>query len=268
MLIDYHIHSAFSDDSEANLEGICQQAIAMGINEIAITDHVDYHYPVQPPDYAIADMSLYFHTLQDFQQRYHNQLTIRIGMEIGLEPHHFDTYNQLIRQYPFDFIIASLHAVDGMEPHLGHYYQGKTKEEAYRTYYEHISQFLDQYDNFDILGHLDYVKRYMPYPYEAGDHLLALETIDSILHKLIKMGKGLEINTSGFRHASHAGMPHFDIIARYHQLGGQRLTIGSDSHQNDAVGYMIKETCEQLKTIGITTLSTFAGRAEKLIPII
>ena len=87
MLIDYHLHSTFSNDSEAALADICQQAVAMGLAEIAITDHVDLQYPVQPPGYIISDMDCYFETLQHYQKQYSGQLTIRIGMEIGLEPH-------------------------------------------------------------------------------------------------------------------------------------------------------------------------------------
>lgn len=267
MLIDYHLHSTFSNDSEAELDDICRQAIAMGLSEIAITDHVDLQYPIQPPGYTISDMNCYFETLTRCQTQYQGQLTIRIGMEIGLEPHSWSTYNKLIDSYPFDFIIASLHAVDGMEPHLGHYYQGKTKEEAYRIYYEHIAEYIEQYDNFDVLGHLDYVKRYMPYAYEPGDHLLALDAVDKVLTRLIAKGKGLEINTSGFRHVSQAGMPHFDIIARYHTLGGKRLTIGSDSHAPQYVGTRVAETLAQLQTMGIETFSTFEKRQERRIPI-
>ena len=267
MLIDYHLHSTFSNDSEAALADICQQAVAMGLAEIAITDHVDLQYPVQPPGYIISDMDCYFETLQHYQKQYSGQLTIRIGMEIGLEPHSWQTYDRLIASYPFDFIIASLHAVEGMEPHLGVYYEGKSKEEAYRVYYEHILEYLNQYDNFDILCHLDYVKRYMPYPYQPGDHLLAIETIDAVLTKLIAMGKGLEINTSGFRHISHASMPHFDIIARYHALGGKRLTIGSDSHAPQYVGTMVSQTLSALADMGIETFSTFEKRKERRIAI-
>lgn len=267
MLIDYHLHSTFSNDSEAALDDICRQAVNQGLSEICITDHVDLQYPIQPPGYTINDMDCYFETLRRYQHQYEGQLTIRIGMEIGLEPHSWATYDKLIASYPFDFIIASLHAVDGMEPHLGVYYQGKTKEEAYRVYYEHIAEYIEQYDNFDVLGHLDYVKRYMPYPYEPGDHLLAMDAVDQVLRRLIAKGKGLEINTSGFRHVSKASMPHFDIIARYHALGGQRLTIGSDSHAPQYVGTMVKESLEQLNRLGIETISTFEQRQERRIPI-
>lgn len=267
MLIDYHLHSTFSSDSEASLEAICQQAIQLGLAEIAITDHTDLPYPAQSPGYPPIDMDSYFTALSRLQSQYAGRLTIRKGLEIGLEPHNWDRYHQLINAYPFDFIIASLHAVDGMEPHLGFYYEGKTKEDAYRMYYEHIAAYLEEFDNFDVLGHLDYVKRYMPYPYEPGEHLLAADVIDKILLKLIAMGKGLEINTSGYRHISHASMPHLDIIARYHALGGRRITIGSDSHWPQHVGTMVSETLTKLQEMGIETISTFADRQETLIPI-
>lgn len=267
MLIDYHIHSTFSNDSEAKLDDICQSALSQGLQEIAITDHVDYQYPIQPPDYAISDFDLYFKTLNFYQRKYQNRLTIRSGVEIGLNAERSQDYNALLGSYPFDFVIASLHNIQGFEPHLGTYYQRKSKEEAFRVYYQEILYLLNCYQNFNILGHLDYVKRYMPYPVEAEDHLLANDAVTQILQKLIAMGKGIEINTSGLKHISQATMPHLDIIRQYHQLGGTTLTIGSDSHLAQQVGFGVSATISALKEMGISTLSTFKQREEILIPL-
>lgn len=262
MLIDYHIHSTFSNDSVAKLDDICQTAIERGISKIAITDHVDYKYPIQPPDYALEDFEGYFGTIAQYQRQYQGKLDIAIGIEIGLEEHHLETYDKLLKQYPFDFVIASLHMIDTMEPHLGVYYEGKTKEEAFRIYYDKITSFVESYDNFDVIGHLDYVKRYMPYPSEEGDHLLALDAVDRLLKAIIAKRKGIEINTSGFKHISNASMPHFDIVKRYHALGGRRLTIGTDSHDARFVGYKVKETADFLRSIGIKEVMTFHNRQE------
>lgn len=262
MLIDYHIHSIFSNDSIAEIDDICQKAIARNIAKIAITDHVDYKYPIQPPNYAVEDFELYFQSLRRYQEKYQDQLSIAIGLEIGLEEHHLTTYDRLLNQYPFDFVIASLHMVDNMEPHLGVYYQSKTKEEAFRIYYDKIAWFVQRYDNYDVIGHLDYVKRYMPYPVEEDDHLLALDAMDNLLKTIIAKNKGIEINTSGFKHASCASMPHFDIVKRYLDFGGSRLTIGTDSHDARTVGFQVAETAEFLRSIGVNTISTFDKRQE------
>ena len=42
MFCDYHVHSEFSDDSRESMEKQIGQAIALGLDEICFTDHVDY----------------------------------------------------------------------------------------------------------------------------------------------------------------------------------------------------------------------------------
>ena len=42
MFCDYHVHSIFSDDSNYEMEKIIQDAIALKMQEICFTDHVDY----------------------------------------------------------------------------------------------------------------------------------------------------------------------------------------------------------------------------------
>ena len=42
MFIDYHVHTEFSDDSVYPMEQVVKDAIAMGMEEICFTDHVDY----------------------------------------------------------------------------------------------------------------------------------------------------------------------------------------------------------------------------------
>ena len=89
-----------------------------------------------------------------------------------------------------------------------------------------------------------------------------MDVVTELLQELIRRGKGLEINTSGFRHKSAMGLPHFDILRHYRQLGGTRITIGSDSHRSEYVGYKVAETTAVLKTLGFTHISTFGHRHE------
>ena len=42
MLADYHIHTIYSDDSLYPMEDVVRDAIALGLQEICFTDHVDY----------------------------------------------------------------------------------------------------------------------------------------------------------------------------------------------------------------------------------
>jgi len=68
------------------------------------------------------------------------------------------------------------------------------------------------FDNFDILGHIDLIRRYGCY----DDKTLKLDDfkdrVDAILKALVEKGKGLEVNTSGFRYNLDSPMPDYEII--------------------------------------------------------
>ncbi len=265
MPVDYHLHSQFSNDSKTTMDAICTAAMACGLQEIAFTDHMDYNYPDIRPDHQIANIDAYMHTIVRYQQKYAGQLTIRAGIEIGMEPHHLELCDRFLQQYPFDFVIGSIHDCHGVPASKPPFFVDKTKAQAYETYYGAILECIQQFDNFDVLGHIDYVKRYAPFAYAAGDHLIAQPLIEEILRTLIAKGKGIEINTSGFRHISEMCMPHYDVIALYRQLGGTRITIGSDSHRAEYVGFHTDDVAAKLKEMGFAHISTFEKRVE--IPI-
>lgn len=267
MRIDYHLHSQFSGDSKTTIDAICKSAVAQGLQEIAITDHMDYNYPNILPDHQIANIDTYFHTIAQYQAHYSGILTIRTGIEIGMEPHHLQAIDQFLQQYPFDFVIGSVHECQGVAASKEIFFDGKTKAQAYETYYTTILECISQFDNFDVLGHLDYCKRYYPGDYAPEDPFLAQPLVEEIFRTLIRKGKGIEVNTSGFRHASQMCMPHYDIIAQYHQLGGTRITIGSDSHHEKFVGFHTADVAVRLKQIGFTHVATFAQRKEMPIEL-
>ena len=267
MRIDYHLHSQYSGDSKTTMEAICAAAIEKNIQEIAFTDHVDFSYPKMRPDHYIADFDHYLETLARYQQRYAGRLTIRAGVEIGLEKHRLAEYDTLLRQYPFDFVIGSVHEYNGFIVSKPEFYQGKTKAQAYEAYYSAILECIRLFDNFDVIGHLDYCKRYCPGEYGLEDYLIAQPIIEEIFRTLIAKGKGIEVNTSGFRHSSEMCMPHYDILSLYRQMGGTRLTIGSDSHRDEVVGFHLTDVITNLKQIGFTHISTFEQRKEIKQPL-
>lgn len=262
MRIDYHLHSQFSGDSKTTIDAICQAAVAQGLQEIAITDHMDYNYPNLYPDHQIANIDTYFQTIAQYQARYADVLTIRTGIEIGMEPHYLQAIDTVLQQYPFDFVIGSVHESQGLPVSKAVFFEHKTKAQAYEAYYTTILECITQFDNFDVLGHLDYCKRYYPGTYAPEDPFWAQPLIEEIFRTLISKGKGIEVNTSGFRHVSQMCMPHYDIIAQYRQLGGTRITLGSDSHREEFVGFHITDVMAQLKQIGFTHISTFQKRVE------
>jgi histidinol-phosphatase (PHP family) len=267
-LFDYHVHTTYSSDGRMTMETLCKQAIKLGLKEIAITDHIDMDWPV--PGYTSFDIETlkqYLSDIEKMKKKFKGQLIIKKGIEIGLQPHILDQCTNVIREYPFDFIIASIHIVDRTDPYLGDFYNNKTKEESYRRYYEEVLALIESYDAFNVLGHLDYIKRYSPFLVEEGDHLLCRSIVDDILKTLIRKEKGLEVNTSGYRHASKTTMPHPDIIHRYWKLGGRIITLGSDAHSPEYLGLGFDAALKEIKKAGFTALTTFTNQKPYFSPI-
>jgi histidinol-phosphatase (PHP family) len=57
---DYHMHSTFSHDGHGTLDEMCRAALARGLSEICLTEHIDFdpedenHGHFQYGDYAAA----------------------------------------------------------------------------------------------------------------------------------------------------------------------------------------------------------------------
>jgi len=257
-MFDYHMHSNYSCDANMSLEEIALKSIELGLKEIAITEHVDLLYP--PVSYPIWDVDFEKYVVEffDIKEKYKNKLSIIFGVEAGLQPHSIAKTQELLNKYPFEFIIASTHVVEFKDLYDNNaFYIGKTKDEAYRIYFEDVLNSIKNFDNFNVYGHLDIVRRYGNYPDNMLDYSKHGDIIDEILKLLIHKGKGIEVNTSGFRYGLFSFHPHVDILKRYKELGGEILTVGSDAHNVTHIAYMFDKTFEIIKDLGFKYLTTF-----------
>ena len=111
------------------------------------------------------------------------------------------------------------------------------------------------YKNYSVLGHMDLIKRYDEagiYPFGEVEPM-----IREILKVVIADGKGIELNTSFHRYGLAEPMPSMDIFRLYRELGGEIVTIGSDSHKPEHLGAYIGEGKEILKEAGFARFCTF-----------
>ena len=93
------------------------------------------------------------------------------------------------------------------------------------------------------------------------------EKIDEILKLLISKGKGIEVNTSGLRYGVGSPHPSFEIIQRYHSLGGEIITIGSDAHKPEHIGYKFDTAYELLDKAGFKYVTIFKNRKPDFIKL-
>ena len=258
MLIDTHIHTMFSGDSSEPPEKQVEQAIRLGMPEICFTDHHDYGV-ICDTDYTL-DFASYFPYMQELRDRYADRIAIRIGVELGLQCRIWDYLEQLPGQFPFDYIIGSSHFVDGVDPYLPEFWEGKEEKAAVRRYFEVTLARLQSLSCFDACGHLDYIIRYgknQNRNYHWEDHR---ELIEEILLLLIRRDIALECNTGGFRYGLGQPNPCIPVLKRYRELGGELLTIGSDAHDCSKLGIGFAQMEEALKELGFRSYLTFAAR--------
>ena len=256
-VIDYHMHTHFSGDSEANPREHVLQAIKMNLDEICFTDHRDFNYPI---DSFELDVENYYQTIQALKEEFKDQITIKWGIEMGLDLEHQEEIEKLIQSYPFDFVIGSIHVIHHTELYYGEFFKGKTKEQAHREFFEETLKCVKAFDCFNVLGHLDYIVRYGPYEDKTVDHQKYQDIIDEIFKTLIQKGKGIEVNTSGYRDLKTCGFPNFEQVQRYYDLGGRIITIGTDSHTSDRVGENCLNVAKKYQEIGFDDVSTFTQR--------
>ena len=273
MYFDYHTHTEFSDDSVYDMEECVKDAIALGIEEMCFTDHVDYGikkdwvegniiYRDGEP-MANVDYPAYFQKLAYVQDKYKDQITIKKGLEFGMQMHTIDQYEKLIEKYPLDFVILSVHQVNNKEFWTYDFQKDYDEPGYYRAYYEELYQLVTHYHHYCVLGHMDLLKRYDDHDgyhsFEANKDL-----ITKILQCVIDDGKGIELNTSSVRYGLDCLMPSREILQLYHDLGGTVLTIGSDSHSKQHLeNAHIPELMQTLKDIGFQKICTF----DKMKPI-
>lgn len=272
MFADYHVHTEFSDDSIYPAKDVIRDAVRMGMDEICITDHVDYgvkedwdsgkeiEYRNGDP-LANVDYEKYMAELSQLRERYADKITVRTGMEFGVQTHTIPKYKVLFDRYPFDFIILSIHQVEDKEFWTQDFQKGRTQKEYNERYYEEMLSVIRQYKDYSVLGHLDLIVRYDKegvYPFEKLRPL-----IEEILKTVIADGKGIELNTSFHRYGLKDTTPSRDILKLYRELGGEIITIGSDSHKPEHLGAYIEESKELLKELGYRQFCTY----EKMEPV-
>ena len=241
-MFDFHMHSKVSFDGKADAAAMVAAAEQMGLKEICFTDHIDY----TPEMDMVFDTA---HYRRVYDSLHSDKVKIRRGMEFGLEPGNRDQFREDLKRYDFDYIIGSVHLVDGLDVYLAPYWQDKDYDTAIRLFLEQTLKCVSVHEDYDCLGHLTFIAKARANPQRVlipySDYP---ELFDEILRQVIRHGKGLEVNTSGVD-ACGGYLPTMDFIRRYHELGGEIITVGSDAHNEARVGQYTNEVVKELKDI-------------------
>lgn len=255
MFADYHVHTDFSDDSNYLMEDCLNHAVKLGVEEICFTEHTDFGVKGHEGQKPNCPTEKYLEEFNRCKKIFDGKIKMKFGMEFGMQVSTVEEFQKLFNDYQFDFIILSCHQVDNQEFWTYEFQETHTQEEYYQRYYQEILDVMKVYDDWSVLGHLDMVKRYDKwgeYPFEKVRDIIA-----EILKLTIDKGKGIEINTSCYRYKLPDLTPSHEILKLYKDLGGEILTIGSDSHAESHLAIKIMETQTELSRLGFKHIYTF-----------
>lgn len=257
-MIDYHIHTSLSDDSDTPYTEMLDQAVRLGLTEVAITDHEDPLYPDEEFPFTL-DRPAYQIMLERAVREYHGRLTVKRGLELGLQETALKECGQIAGEYPYDFIIGSFHTGCGLLLDNGDFYRDRTGEQIHRDFYTDVYQCLSAFKQYSVVGHLNIVDRYLHHllPKETLNPKSALEILEEILKMVIYDGKGIELNTSSYRYGLPILTPSVEILQLYRRLGGEIITLGSDAHTPEYIADHFDYACEVLERLGYRYVCTF-----------
>ncbi len=262
-MIDYHIHTRLCKHAEGEIHSYVEQAIKLGLKEIAFTDHIPL-----PDNFDIAhrmsyeEIDTYAGWVIKMQSLY-PEITIRFGIEADYYKGMEDFVENILNSYDFDVVIMSVHF-------LHHWPQGnwvfnfnfpdKTTKEIYKDYLATIIQGIST-GLFDVVGHIDILK----VPGHSFTQLIPNQ-VDDLLKSILNNKMAMEINTSGFRKSANEPYPGYDWLKmiKKNQIP---LTTGSDAHAPGQVGLNFPNLYRRLNFEGIQTLSCYKKRKRTSISI-
>lgn len=263
MIVDYHMHLRAPDESIEHsvdvVERYVEVAQARGIDEIGFSEHVYYFeetrllwsapYHLERCRYRLEP---YVDAIVEAKRR---GMPVKLGLEVDYEPDKEEETRDILAPYPWDYLIGSIHFIDGQgidgEPSL---VAEVGVEAAWRRYYETLGR-AARSGLFDTLGHPDLVK--MVGPEIPWDWPAVAQELD---------GVRVEVSSAGL-HKPHGKLYPNAALLSAAKARGVEITLASDAHVPQNVGRDLDSAIEHARAAGYETVTVFDGRVPRQVPI-
>lgn len=264
-MMNYHFHDERSSDGARPLAEHAAAAAAAGFREICVTNHVevlreDGAWEVDL-DEALARFEAVLASVEAARAEVPG-LAIRFGAELAFRPAWTGALERLAGALPFDFLLGSLHDVDGIDvsgPGAAAFFEDRPLGAAYGRYFDALGD-LVAWGGFDAVAHFDLVKRYGHRGYGPYEPAALEDRVRPVLGAMARAGIGIEANTSGVVQLPRRPYPEREILAWAREEGVPFLTVGSDSHAPEHFGQGIPEGLAAAEEAGWPAVTAFSGR--------
>lgn len=272
-LVNDHFHDDGSADGAAPLTEHCRAAAERGVTGLCVTNHVE----------ILGDDGAWRVDFGEATDRFRREaraveearrafpgLDLRLGAEFEFRPEWAHSLERLPDAVPLDFVLGSVHVVDGLNVSGGsepeRFFAGRPCREAYLAYFEAVDRMV-RWGAFDVVAHFDLVKRFGHLrcgPYDPSDFE---PTIRRTLRRMAAAGIGLEINTSGVTQPPGVPYPEPEIVVWAREEGVPHLTLGSDSHAPHRIDQGLEAGLDLARGAGWTGLTRFERRRPEQRPL-
>ncbi|KAA9002431.1 histidinol-phosphatase HisJ [Paenibacillus spiritus] len=273
MLIDYHTHHERCGHASGKLEDYVRRAIGLGYSQLGLSDHLpllhvdpDRYYPEMAM--PLSELPRYVEECLELREKYRGSIEIRVGLEADYIEGYEEEIARVLEPYPWDYLIGSVHFLgewDITDFRQTAGWEGRDPLEVYRAYYRAVKRSAAT-GMYDIIGHMDVVKRFGFGPDTEEGRAEARELALDALRGIAASGAAMELNASGLTKPCKEMFPAPYLLREARALGIP-LTLGSDAHDPAKLGEGLDAARAQLREIGFTELAVFEGRRRSAVPL-
>ncbi|WP_418790583.1 histidinol-phosphatase HisJ family protein [Phosphitispora sp. TUW77] len=260
MPIDYHIHTKMCGHASGEMDEFVVVGKQKGLKEIGFADHIPmYFLPAEERDNSIAmkeeELDTYAGRVREMQEKYY-PFPIKFGIEADFIPGKEKELLAVLKRHDFDYVLGSIHFLDGWGFDNPRHRQGYDKWDIYELYHYYFTtvQKAAASGIFDSMAHPDLIKKFGIRPDRDVTGIY-----EDTVREIAASGVCVEINTAGLRVPAGEIYPDTVFVKLCHKYKVP-VTLGSDAHQPQYVGVGFKEAVAVLKSAGYTKVVTFTGR--------
>jgi len=262
-LVDYHVHTPLCGHAHGEPAAYVEHAIAVGLSEIGFSDHAPLRAGMREGITMLPEETeRYIAMIERVRDEHRGRIPVRLGFEVDYPLH--DTFDRRYLDDPrIDYLIGSCHFVDGWafdHPDGVAEYNRRDVDEVYAAYYDTLIELANE-GRFHIVGHFDLVKKFGHRA--TRDHH---DRIRRVLMALARCGTAVEISTAGLRKPVGEIYPAPDIVALLFEMNVP-VTLGSDAHAPEEVGYEFARARELIRGAGYRRIARFEKRVRRDVPI-
>ncbi len=253
MKVDYHVHALAHGEYKYTLEWLTSfvhQAREMGLKEIGFSEHDDY----------LADVNI---DLIEELRNLNPDISIRLGLEVDYKPEREDSLHLLTKAKPFDYLIGSVHFIDGWgfdHPDYRYKFAEYDIDDIYQKYFNLVDEAVKA-NLFDVIGHLDLIKVWGDRPRKN-----VTRYVEPVLVSIKEANLVIEINSAGLRKPVAEIYPQYEIIEMMKKMD-IGITFASDAHHPSQIGLNIEKGIALAKRVGYKKMITFKERERTILSL-